>query len=622
MAIINNRILISIVLSGSVNTFSDAISSEDFIRVSQLHSWQAQLYLKSTGDEDRLEKRIHDDNFYFTKLPSINLVEELQATYSAMSSNPEGVDDQHPICQFPSRFLFLQENLALGKQIDILKDCPSFGKWAKFEQNTRLQVVKVDGYYGNPASSFGHLIIRLRNKESNTSLFDTSINYGASVPPGESTPVYIYKGLTGGYQASLANDDFYKQDLVYTQTEFRDMWNYELVLTRQQRLQFVAHIWEMLGRSSTYYFLKNNCAFAVAEMLEFILGVNLVDDATFWYPPVRLFHDLDALDKASGNQLILYREYVPSQKKMLARIFALLEADEKDLALEYISADEPSSEGYLKELINSNQTRIIETLIEYYDYATEGYSDLDSEFYQRRKSLLIARLALPMGKEISIAPIIPSGRPPGMTARTSRLEIGALVTKTDGSALIGFTPYAMAPLDRGNADLSELTMIKTQLAVSKSISFRDFTLLRVSQRSNVNNSIPNDFPVSWTLDLGANCFFNCEMDQGARALVGMGQTIVLGNVYASALLNLSLDGRVLGAGGELEFAVPERYGYSAILSAKRSLLRSDGTYPNSLGGQVRYSFSPKYSMRLSVDSIFEEDETNINAGVSLTWHFL
>src|SRR5437870_6386966 len=53
-----------------------------------------------------------------------------------------------------------------------------------------------------PASSFGHSLLRLNTEDGSASdgLVDLGVNFGALVPDGESTLVYVVKGLSGGYQ--------------------------------------------------------------------------------------------------------------------------------------------------------------------------------------------------------------------------------------------------------------------------------------------------------------------------------------------------------------------------------------------------------------------------------------
>lgn len=120
----------------------------------------------------------------------------------------------------------------------------------------------------NPASTFGHSLIKLNNKESG--LFDTSINYGALVPDNENMLRYIYQGLTGGYQAGFSDKYFYEQDLMYSNKEYRDMWEYKLNLTQEEKDLIILHLYEIITRKFDYYFLSRNCGYRVSEIINLV----------------------------------------------------------------------------------------------------------------------------------------------------------------------------------------------------------------------------------------------------------------------------------------------------------------------------------------------------------------
>ena len=66
--------------------------------------------------------------------------------------------------------------------------------------------------------------------------------------------LYILKGLTGQYQSGYSDQYFYNQDLTYRDTEFRDMWEYELNLTEEEKELILLHIWEITAKKYDYYF--------------------------------------------------------------------------------------------------------------------------------------------------------------------------------------------------------------------------------------------------------------------------------------------------------------------------------------------------------------------------------
>ncbi|GGX52784.1 hypothetical protein GCM10007392_20250 [Saccharospirillum salsuginis] len=577
--------------------------------------WVRQLYLE-TNDGRPSRPRITDRGFYLSDGPLIDPVAELRATYRAFFESSASMGDAHPICEYPSRYLFLTSALNRPRDVDVLADCPAFRNWSQWEGDPRVVVVMVDGYYGNPASSFGHLIVRLGSQDTNKRLLDTSINYGARIPEGEGPLTYIAKGLTGGYQASFTREDFYRQDLVYTRTEHRDMWNYELNLNPEQKRQFVAHLWELLGHPTTYYFVKNNCAFAVAETLEFVLDRDIVDQDTGWYPPVALFQTLEDLHRQPDNEIIASREFVPSQKRKLDAIIASLSDDEADRVQSFIDDPDQDLERRLADRSPEEAAVILEALIEYYDYLIEGYPERGTQLYDQRRRLLVARLGYPPGRALTVEPV-PPGTPTGQTAKTRRLEIAAGSQGEQGAALLGFTPFQTAPTDLGNPDLSELTLLGTRVSVADRVSLDDLTLIRVSQRSDVRQAIPGQWPISWTLDVGADCLTHCGVSEGVRLRAGIGHSLSLDSSLVSVLVYGHQAGRRFSLDAVLEAGWAERSGWSLVTEVGyRQAIGPVGGSTGLASLVGRYSVSTSNSM---VTSIHFED-SQFEGRIGWVWH--
>lgn len=599
------------------------------VRATQLHTtasavelghspgWRRHLYL-SNERQGPAKPKILEPTFYFTEGPAIDPVEEMAATITAMVKTDKPLGDEHPICRFPSRFLYLQRHLNLRPEVDILSDCPAFSDWAGLTNTSQVTVVMVDGYYGNPASSFGHLIVRVGQGDASRALLDNSINYGANVPEDDGTLVYILKGLFGGYQAGFTRDDFYRQDLVYTRTEYRDMWNYRLNLSPEQRLKFVALVWELTGHPGVYYFVKSNCAFAIAEALEIVLEREVVDQDVNWYAPVTLFQQLEDMDATSPSPLIAEREFMPSQKRQLANILNQLNADQADAVRTYLNRDDIELESLLAPFDERAAAAVLEALIEYYDYLIQGYPEIGTDLYEHRRDLLVARLARPAGQALVVEPVRP-GTPAGQTARTARLTLGARLRQDQTDTLLGFTPYQRSATDRGNDDLSELTALNIRLAITdEDIELDDFTAIQVSQRSDLRQRLPDQWPISWDVDLGADCLVDCASQEGIRLGVGLGQTLGAGPFRFSALGRLLVNGNQPAAQVEGEVGLPEQGGWALQSRVGYRLPLVEGD-PEGLIADARLRFSPSIRHSLLLDSQLSQDDWRHR--LSWQWHY-
>ncbi|MBF0490992.1 MAG: DUF4105 domain-containing protein, partial [Candidatus Omnitrophica bacterium] len=106
---------------------------------------------------------------------------ELEATIRAYFM-PWGKDpNQSPRCRFPARYFWLSKQLSLPDYQ--LKDdrCINFEKWSLSDQVKSISVMLVSGYFGNPASTFGHAFLKFNTDslDDQRGLFDLTLSYGA-----------------------------------------------------------------------------------------------------------------------------------------------------------------------------------------------------------------------------------------------------------------------------------------------------------------------------------------------------------------------------------------------------------------------------------------------------------
>ena len=67
------------------------------------------------------------------------------------------------------------------------------------------------------------------------------------MPENEWAPVHVVRGLLGVYEAGFSGPP-YTHDRVYSRTEFRDIWDYELALDDHEQLLLVYHLGEIAGK--------------------------------------------------------------------------------------------------------------------------------------------------------------------------------------------------------------------------------------------------------------------------------------------------------------------------------------------------------------------------------------
>ena len=127
----------------------------------------------------------------------------------------------------------------------------------------------------------------IRFDNSTAEFLNNTTNYGAIIPENENPPLYIVKGLFGGYDATYTDQQFYRFNHNYVESDMRDIWQYEFNLSIKERQFLAAHTWELLGQKFTYYFFRDNCAYRIGRLLELVVDAPLVSTRTPWAMPLQ-----------------------------------------------------------------------------------------------------------------------------------------------------------------------------------------------------------------------------------------------------------------------------------------------------------------------------------------------
>lgn len=438
-------------LFASIRTPVDQVSSSSThssLRLLDEHpTWLKLLHAVPLGNGGYRADIVNQD-FYLTSRSPLNPAAELAATVKGFSETSESA--QKLRCRFPARFFWL--NQQLPGQFNHLQDtpCQRFEAWVDLQNVDSLSVVQVSGYLGNPASAFGHLLLRV-NKKSTTGqrgLEDLGVNFGAKIPEGEGTLSYVAKGLFGAYTSGFSDNDFYAQDHVYSSTEFRDMWAYELNLKPHQLELLVFHLWELTNARFQYFFLRKNCAYHLAELLELVLEESFNLPAQPWYLPVSLFHQLTSLNDQLDGQLVRKVTFIPSLQRDAYAEFDQLSTTESAVANRIVL--DRSFEAVPKK----TSAAVLNFLLSYIDYKSVGAKEPAlTELKSLRQAALVRRFSLPGASEQEDI-VVDTLDAPATGPKSRKLRIsGVSQHDNDSSAEIQIAPFAYDLLNNNKASL-------------------------------------------------------------------------------------------------------------------------------------------------------------------------
>jgi hypothetical protein len=199
---------------------------------------------------------------------------ELEATLRGLfGPMPKDKRLEHPYCRFPARLAWLNSRLGFDFTRVPRRSCPRFQDFVKKLDARSLVLVFSSYYLNNPASAFGHTFLRVnkerrsKSDEEGLELLDYGIDYAAAADTSNAF-IYGFKGLTGMFPGLFHKVPFYLKVREYNDYESRDLWEYELDLTREQVSMVLAHIWELGSNYFDYFYLSENCSYHILGALQ------------------------------------------------------------------------------------------------------------------------------------------------------------------------------------------------------------------------------------------------------------------------------------------------------------------------------------------------------------------
>ncbi len=138
-------------MGAQAQVLAAAPSDETLSALARHPQW---LRLLHVGQGRRSE--IHSPEFFLSPDGATDPQAELRATLQALLSPASGDADSQARCRFPARALWLAQQRILPAGPLPHAACPRLAAWARIERLRSVSLLLVSGYFGNPASSFGH----------------------------------------------------------------------------------------------------------------------------------------------------------------------------------------------------------------------------------------------------------------------------------------------------------------------------------------------------------------------------------------------------------------------------------------------------------------------------------
>ncbi|MCO4785739.1 MAG: DUF4105 domain-containing protein [Marinomonas atlantica] len=549
-------------------------------------------------------------NFFLAKQGSNDPKAELIATIEAFQS-----DQLKVYCQYPARYLFLLQYKLVNPR-DVKSACIEYRNYLAELPVKSISLVYASGFLGNPASMFGHLLLRL-NLGQSSQLLDNTFNFGAIVPSKDNKFVYIFKGITGGYVSRFSDEPFYHHSNIYNEDELRNMWEYELDLDETQISLLLAHRFELRNVTFDYYFFTENCAYQLAFLLGLVNDEPVLQRKYPWVLPIDVITALADFEPS----IITSFKRRPSRQQLFYDRYQQLTAITQNLIENYLSENRSLSQILDSVSQKSEKKQLIEVLLDYFSYLEIRQDSLTKIQLKQRQELLVARFSMGIGAaEWTTREVLP----PHKTQRPMLIQLSH-VWQQNGSETqlkVRGSYYDALSINEPENNFSALETMNFVLSDSESKGLKRIDLINVRNIKPDNTQLDGDQSHAWTAKFGfqpattacSNCSVGYVEGGFGKAFGGFNRT-----VYGLLTTRLqthhhNIDTGYLGA--EIGAVIKPVNWWRSRLVITSELGLNSSLSSDSIKWQQAFSSSPHWDVRVTLE---KSQDTSFTVGAGYYW---
>ncbi len=502
------------------DTVDDYIAKAEKKKLYETRYWKILLHYE--GSKSEITKT---DPFFLSKEGYHSPKKELVATIKALYEKTPP-DSKSAICRYPARVRFLKKEL--GLQNLPKATCKNYQKVFKRLDPTSVTLVFPSAHINSPASMFGHTFLRI-NSSYDSKLLSYAINYAASADQTkENGLVFAIKGLFGGYSGKYSLLPYYDKLKEYREVENRDIWEYDLNLTKEESIRLLEHAWEIKDADITYYFFTNNCSYEMLWLLEAARpSAHIRDYFTYQVIP------LESVEAVKEAGMIKSCSYRPSRRSKILAYESVLGYEESAL-VKKLAKGEIDAKELAKTTLPPKQKRyILQAAVELLQYRYQSKEVGKKRYLELFHALTSARAKL--GKKDRVLPKRPPNPLDGH--RAARIGAGVGTITGDKAVFVDFRPayHDVTDSSYGFLQGTQIEFGSFELSLSqKRFRFEKAYLFRAVSITPIDRFFT---PFSWNLSLGWD---TDSQENKSRFLLHGGIGSSVGNDYGFAYLLTNL----------------------------------------------------------------------------------
>jgi len=602
------------------------------LRLAEQQEWYDLLHYHLRDDGLGVYSLADSRNFFNAENGKYDSAAELEATLGAFFSNIKESDtEQNPQCAFIARYQWLKAKLHFDSKRLPENSCRRFHNWYKAINPEQVTMIFPAAYVNNPSSMFGHTLLRvdMPNQDERTRLASYAINYAAETKETNGV-VFATKAIVGGYPGFFSIMPYYEKVKEYSDLENRDIWEYQLNLNAAEIRRLLEHAWELGPVRFDYFFFDENCSYQLLALLDVARpGMELHKHFPGWAIPsdtVRV-----ALREKNMLKKAIYR---PSSLTLLKHQLQQLDGTEQQLALDLSQGTLAPDASALSHLDDQRKAMVLESAYDYLQYQFNTGKWERSEASQRSLRLLRARSRLALQQTVVPLPV-PAVRPE-QGHDTARLALYHGWNENEAITDIYLRPayHDLLDADGGYQQGAQIDFFDLQfrhLHKQDKTTLESFTLVDIVSLTPRNRFFD---PISWHVSTGLEHFTLPQ--SGKRPLLfsvrgGGGPSYRLGShQLASFMLDAALladntlpDGYAAAIGPAFSWSwgslqSPWKFQLNSRLLAFGNRLDMNEVDHHF---QCNLQLQTDLSLRLSLRSYGEQDNTSDEARLGLHWYF-
>lgn len=251
-------LIIALLLSSRAIAFPIETSPERVAELSRTPEWLALLHFKGN------KSLIQDQSFFLEEEGGLNPENELLADIIVFQDKRKEIATKQ--CQFPARVNWIKHNLPReGLKFTEVR-CPELDEYMRSVPLSQVSLVFAAEDISSPTSMMGHLFLKLKG-EKNHKDFSHSLSFFANLNNTKNTISFITGALFTGTSGVYQLQPYEERRDEYTNKEHRNIWEYQLNLSKEEMERLKLHIWEMRGVNIAYDLQDNNCATSIIRLL-------------------------------------------------------------------------------------------------------------------------------------------------------------------------------------------------------------------------------------------------------------------------------------------------------------------------------------------------------------------